>query len=34
MAGQPVVSERGVMIGLVQRVGVHQRGGEPGHRVD
>jgi hypothetical protein len=29
-----VVSERGVMIGVVQRVGVNQRGREPGHRVD
>ena len=34
MAGQPVVSERRVVIGVVQRVGVHQRGREPGYRVD
>jgi hypothetical protein len=29
-----VVGQRRVMIGIVQRVGVHQRGREPGHRVD
>jgi hypothetical protein len=34
MAGLRMVGQRRVMIGVVQRVRVHQRGGEPGHRVD